>query len=333
MRHRSPDAREPRAGDRRPPAAVGPAAAPGAPPREISLPGLATTLRRGIWLLLAVVLLVLLATAVGLKLSAPLYQATLVVGPAERDLGAASRLAADLEQYADFATLAQTPARFDQISPLERYVEMLASVALAERLEAGHGLLRQIFADQWDPVRERWRPPPGLSQRIRRAVLTFFGFPGWTPPDAAALAQYLRDSITVVRPPGAAVRRLEMQHRDGAFAADLLTRVHEAADTLLREQARERVRRQIDEVERARAEAVRSERRDALEALLADQYRAEALLGAEVPFAAEILRPAAAGAAPVSPGPFLVLGLGLVVGVILGVFVVFLRDALRGHAR
>jgi hypothetical protein len=297
--------------------------------REITLRGLATTLARGWWLLVLVTILCMVAAAVALKMRTPSYTATLVVAPAERDLGAASRLAVELEQYAALATLAQTPTRMDQVSPLERYVELLGSAALAARLEEEHGLLRRLFADQWDEASGTWRPPAGLLAGAQRRVRQFFGFPGWSAPDPPRLAEWLQSQIRVTRPGGIALRRLELAHHEPEFAVDLLTAVHATADQMLREQALARVRRQVAHLEAELAGAGRAERRDALDALLGDQYRVEALLETDLPFAAEVVSPAAASSEPTSPGPVLILALAAFVGLVLGLFVVFLRDALR----
>jgi uncharacterized protein involved in exopolysaccharide biosynthesis len=54
------------------------------------------------------------------------------------------------------------------------------------------------------------------------------------------------------------------------------------------------------------------------------------LLSIDQPYAAQVVVPASAGATPSSLNPLQALGLAVVVGVILGLFVVFLRDALRG---
>ena len=63
--------------------------------------------------------------------------------------------------------------------------------------------------------------------------------------------------------------------------------------------------------------------------MLVEQYQAQALLRADQPYAAQIVVPAKASAGPTSANPLLILALAAVVGVIVGVFLVFLRDALR----
>ena len=297
--------------------------------REITLPGLLLTLRGGLWLLAATVLASVLLAAVALKLREPVYMASMVVAPADRDLGAASRLATELEQYAGLASLAQVPIKLEQVAPIERYTQLIGSVSLAERLDREHQMLRQVFVAQWDEAREAWQPPPGIVAAARRQVLEFFGFPGWTPPTPASLADWLQAKVSVTRQGTTALRQLSFEHPEGDFAARLLMAVHDTADDMLRNEALARVRQQIQNLEQALAVGDADGRRAALEEMLAEQYRAEALLRAEVPYAAEVVSPARASPEPSSMDPILVLGLAAVVGAVVGLFIVFLRDALR----
>jgi capsular polysaccharide biosynthesis protein len=318
------------AGDLAAPARSGTLAGGGPAARDITLPGLVQTLWRGLWLVLAVMVLAVLVSAVGLKLRSPLYTATMVVAPAQTDLGAASQLAVELEQYANLATLAQTPAKLEMVSDLERYVQLFGSTALAARLQAEHGLLQAVFADLWDPERQVWRRPQGPLASLQAAVLGFFGYPAWTEPDVGQLAEWLDSQIVITRLGGGALLRFRMDHWKPEFAAAVLEMVHRAADDLLREEALGRVGSQIAQVEAELASAATPTRREALEQVLVGQYQAQALLRADQPFAAQIVVPANASAGPTSANPLLVLALAAVVGAIVGVFLVFLRDALRG---
>jgi LPS O-antigen subunit length determinant protein (WzzB/FepE family) len=304
-------------------AAVGPTA------REITIPGLVRTLWRGLWLVLAVIVLAVLVTAVALKLREPVYTASMIIAPAQTDLGAASQLVRELEQYANFAALAQTPAKLETVSELDRYVQLFASTALAARLQAEHGLLQAAFADEWDPERQSWREPDGLLAASHAAVLDFFGFPAWTEPDVRHLTEWLNKKIGVIRPGSSALLRLRMEHAKPEFAAAVLEMVHAAADDLLREEALDRVGGQIAQVENELAAAATPTRREALEEVLVGQYQAQALLRADQPYAAQVVVPVKVSAEPTSADPLLILVLAAVVGSILGVFLVFLRDALR----
>jgi uncharacterized protein involved in exopolysaccharide biosynthesis len=308
--------------DRPPRAAVGPVA------REITIPGLVRTLWRGLWLVLALIVVAVLVAALALKVRSPVYTATMIVAPAQTDLGAASQLASELEQYANLAALAQTPAKLEMVSDLERYVQLLGSTTLAARLQAEHRVLQSVFADMWDAERQSWRPPQGFLAASKAAVLGFFGFPGWTEPNAGQLAEWLDSQIAINRVAGSALLRLQLEHAKPALAASLLEVVHRAADDLLREEALGRVGGQIAQVESELATATPT-RRQALEQMLVGQYQAQALLRAGQPYAAQIVVPATASAAPTSANPLLILALAAVVGAILGIFLVFLRDALR----
>ena len=296
---------------------------------EITIRGLLETLGRGWWLLLAAIVLALLVTAAALKLQSPLYTATMIVAPAPTDLSAASQLASELERFASLATLAQSPAKLERVSDLERYVQLFGSTTLAARLQAEHGLLQIVFVDDWDVEAQAWRRPEGLKATLEHAVLGFFGFPSWTEPDIATLAEWLSGGVTVTRLGGSAMLRLRMQHPRPEFATSVVAMVHEAADQQLREDALARIGAQIELAERERAAATSPTRRQALEDMLSAQYQVQALLQVDQPYAAQIMVPVTASATPTSPNPLLILVLAAMVGAILGVFVIFLRDAWR----
>ena len=297
--------------------------------REITIPGLVRTLWRGLWLVVAVIVLAVLATAFVLKLEAPVYTATMVVAPAQADLSAASQLASQLEQFASLATLAQTPAKIEQVSELERYVQLFRSPALASRLQAEHHLLQTVFADQWESERQTWRTPSGVVAAVKGAVLGFFGYPAWTPPNETHLAEWLAYEVNVNRLGGSSLLRIQLSHWRPHFASSVIEWMHQTADQMLREEALARIGAQIAQAESELASATTPTRRTALEEVLVGQYQAQALLRAGQPYAAQIVVPAVASAAPTSANPLVVLALAAVTGAIIGVFLVFLRDALR----
>jgi hypothetical protein len=296
---------------------------------EISIPALITTFRGGIWLFAAVVAVCVLVTAIELKLRLPQYTATMTVAPADADFTAASQLAGELEQFAGLATLGQSAAKIERVSDLERYAQLFGSTALAERLQAEHPLLREVFADEWDPERQAFRPPPGLGPRLERAVLGFFGYPTWTEPDVVRLAGWLGEHVDVSRLGNSSLFQIEITDRRRAFAVSLIDMAHHTADEMLRQSALDRVGGQIAQLESELAKAADPTRKQALEAMLTEQYQAQARLQADQPYAAQVVVPAMASTTPSSLNPLLVLAMAVVVGAILGLFVVFLRDALR----
>jgi uncharacterized protein involved in exopolysaccharide biosynthesis len=123
--------------------------------------------------------------------------------------------------------------------------------------------------------------------------------------------------------------RLQMEHPRPEFATSVVAMVHETADHLLREDALARIGAQIALVERELAAATSPTRREALEDMLSAQYQVQALLQVDQPYAAQVMVPATASATPTSANPLLILVLAAMVGTILGIFVIFLRDAWR----
>jgi hypothetical protein len=298
------------------------------PGEEITLASLWRTTRRGLWTIVLIVLVVLGATVAWLNVRTPVFEASATVAPAARDLAAAGRLVAELEQFAGLATFAQVPERIDQVSTLERFFELLGSVRLAERLEEEHRLLREVFPDQWDAASESWHPPEGLIARLRLALGGLVGAPEWSPPTPVHLARYLEGEIAIRRSSGG-LFQLRLEHRDADLAQRVLTVVIATADDLLRQETLDRVDAQVAHLEDAVERDLPPARHDAIEDLLKEHYQTQALLEVDQPFAVETVSPSVIDPMPVGLDPVLFVILAAVVGTILGLFVVFLRDALR----
>lgn len=262
-----------------------------------------------------------------LKLRAPVYEAAMTVAPAARDVASAGRLAAELEQYAGFATLAQSTGAIEPVSTLDRYLALLTSTRVAERLADDPALLKALFGGEQGGNGDGWKAPDDPVSRIKQAVARFFGFPARPEPGPPALAALLTERLVVRGTAG--IYRITLSDQDPALALQILTGMHEAADALLRDEALAVVRAQIDEIEAQLEQVGDPARRQALEALLASHYQSEALLDIDQAYAAELIDPPSASGWPTSMHPILFLVLAGVVGTILGIFVVFLRDALR----
>lgn len=298
---------------------------------ELSLSGMVATLVRGWWMVALVASVVVLVAVGYLKVRQLEYRAMMVLAPAELDIGTADGLVRNLEQFASLAVLAERPTKLEQVSPIERYGQIIGSLPFAERLRAAEpGIMQAVFRADWDEETGTWRQPPGILLAGYYGIVRFFGYPGWSEPDGESLANFLRNRVEFTVVWASSMRRLALDHPDPELAVTLLERVHAVAEDLLRERARERMAAQISQLEEDLAEpALTPGRRAALEAILARQYQTQALLRADVPYAAEVLSPASAPAEPSSANPILVLALAGVVGVIFGIFAVFLRAALR----
>lgn len=295
---------------------------------EITVASLWRTTRRGFWIIALVAAVVVAATVLWLQIRTPVFVTSATVAPAARDLAAAGQLVAELEQFAALATFAQVPERLDQVSTLDRFFELITSVRLAERLQEDHQLLQQVFEEQWDAEDERWRPPQGPVARFKRTLNRLLGGPAWTPPRPVHLARYLASEIAIRRSAGG-LFRLELEHRDADLAERILTVLIGTADDMLRRESLRRVNAEVAHLEETLQRDLPADREGALRQVLATHYQTQALLEVDQPFAADVVSPPTADPLPVGIDPLLFLVLAAVVGIILGLFVVFLRDALR----
>jgi uncharacterized protein involved in exopolysaccharide biosynthesis len=67
--------------------------------------------------------------------------------------------------------------------------------------------------------------------------------------------------------------------------------------------------------------------------MIANEEKKRLLTAHELPFYIEVFAPPSASSAPVSPRPVLVLGIALITGIVLGMVLALLNDALQQAKR
>lgn len=295
-----------------------------APPREAvareawTFKDLATELHAGRWLLLGLVLVGLAVGLVAVALTQPQYTARLRIAPVEAvpDDGRLRRLAALLPGAIDGST-----------SSMPEFLTLVRSERLARELDSRYGLRERIFP--FDPARNRFLEPDRLIDTLRYAIREALGLPGWSPPTAANLADYLQDRVVVEPAAEHGVYELRFSHPDPGFAADLLLWLYQGADTLVREGQRLRTDRYVEFLtDRLQAEQ-NVEIRTALRSLLLQQMQNRMLTHVDVPFAAKLLDGPHVDADPTTPRLGRTVLIAMLTGFALGVVVVFVRAALR----
>lgn len=142
---------------------------------------------------------------------------------------------------------------------------------------------------------------------------------------AAQIADYLEKHIRVEPAGGTALRRVTYAHPDAAFAVRLLAAVHDAADTMIREEGRARADERAAQLQVALAQTQNAEHRRALTDLLMGQERARMVLAIDQPFAAAIAEAPAAGAKPHWPRKAVVLPVMMLAGAFFGFALFSLR--------
>ncbi|MEO3434954.1 hypothetical protein [Inquilinus sp. CAU 1745] len=249
-----------------------------------------------------------------LRVTPPVYEASLIVAPADPvGLDAAARPRADMSALTGLLL----PDRNDA-SEFDRFLELLTSADVAAGVMEDEALTRRLLSDSWDEETNRWRPPAGVSAWFGRLGARLLGRPGWEPPVADDLARRVDRSLRVERVDSTAMRRLVFRHADAETARAALAALVDAADRLLREAADRRVEARIAYLGDQLSRTLLSEHRLALSNLLARQERRRMMVRSGMPYAAIPVGSIAAPRRPAAPNAPLTLLAGLVFGLALG---------------
>lgn len=287
----------------------------------------ADVLRVGAFALLAG-LAAALTAVVMLRLTEPQYTAALTVGPTARSGGAGVGLRT-LDLSGGAAGVAEPGPADETLSDFSRYLELLRALPTARTLAQDRDLMIRLFPGQWDAAVQSWKPPAGGWATLKRGVLALAGRPGWSPPDAVALAELLRRRVVVAPVGTGPLRRVAFRHADRDFALAALSRLAQAADGHLKAEAARRASAQIEHIRiRLAAGGMPGEHRTALSRLLLEQEQVLIALGVDLPFAADVLEPPHAAALPDSPDVLLTTGASGLAGFALAL-ALFGRGLLR----
>lgn len=218
-------------------------------------------------------------------------------------------------------------------TPFKLYLESLQSRPVATVLAADPAVMHTIFASEWDAGGKRWREPHSVGRSLKNGVLGLLGLPvdRWTPPDAARLQLFLAENIAIDQNIKTPLVTIGMESTDPQFATGFLTKLHLAADQLLREQSRTRTESNIAYLTGKLATVSLAEYREVLFDSIADQEKQMMLVNSTAPFAADPFGPATSSLHPTSPRivPTLVGATlaGLLVGAALAIAVGLRRNA------
>lgn len=306
------------------------ASAPGPSGDDITLLELLTRIWRGRWIVCATTIAVVAIVAIWMRVSSPLYTATMLVAPAASAgsgglTGAASR-------YASLAALAGIDLPSDEIvTPFTEFTETIVSHVVAEQLHRKYKLLPKIFKAGWEWNAEagEWSPRGGLAATVKGWIRAPFDLPPVAPPTATALATYLKKQLSISTVGTTGMRRIEFQHKDPEFAVRLLQWLHLEGDALIRKKAAARASRQIAYIEQKLRTVTSADHRRSLLQLLLDQEREMMMIQVDLPFAARVISAPAASDNPTFPRVVLLGALGILSGFILGILLTFLIDMFR----
>lgn len=285
------------------------------------------------WRLMLLLPLVALAGTLALLWSVqPEFTAVMVVGPTSTS-GFAAMGARIPQPGREAASAAEQGTGSESLSDFARYLHLLTSVPVAERLMADPRLVQRMFPERWDAEAGRWMEPAGATAALRRLLFRLAGREDWVLPDAGAVVQYLRRRI-VVEPVGtSAMRRVRFRHSDRGFALAFLRALGEQADAHLRGEARRRTTAQLEFADALATTVTHTEHRKVFAELRNEQQRVLVMLDVGLPFAADVVEAPSADALPDWPDPTMVLIVALAGGLSVGVMAAAFGATRRSWAR
>ena len=257
------------------------------------------------------------------------YRAQLRVTPAESSAAGARGMG----QLGGLAAAAGLALPTNDNSPFALYVEGVTSSVVAARLADNTDLTKRMFSEEWDARRRRFVEPKSTVRSIAHALRSVLGFPiyEWQAPNEARVRAYLEDHVSVEQTLKSPVVTLAFEHQDPAFAMRLLSEVHRALDTSLREKARRRAEQNIAYLSMQLQRVTLAEHREAVAQALSEQVKARMLASSSMSFAAEPFGSATTSFRPVTPNPAMVLMLGIVLGLTTGLLIVVARWHLANY--
>lgn len=248
----------------------------------------------------------LVLAAVFLATAVPHYRASMLVAPAERRAG--PDIKALLPDNSSFAVqyLVNTLGSQDS-GDYMRFETTLREATVARQLLEDERIVAGVRADRWFTVQDE----------------------NDATESAGKFSAYLTKRVAIEPVGTTPLRRLVYKHPDPAFAGYLLTQLHEAADTIIRQEIRDRTQSREAYLQQALATVDHPDHRRALTSLLMEQEHVQMILAMDEPFAAIVAEPPAAGVQVYWPRKALALPVGVLAGMLLGYIAFVLRRTVR----
>lgn len=274
------------------------------------------TLRRRLWLVAAVAAMALLGAIVYLRIADYTYTAIIRVAPAPTT----ARESASIGALTSLATLTGATLDAIPVTPFRLYIEALNSREVARRLADDDALMHAIFADEWDGTARHWRQPDNFGAGLRNGVLALAGAPPepWTAPDAKRLQQWIGAHVGIDQTPKTPIVTISVGTVDRDLGVAFLGKLHDTADTWLRERTLARTTSNISYLTRKLPSIGLADHRMALIATLNEQEQRLMLVRNPAAYAAERFGPITASPQPTSPRQLPTLVIALVLGALVG---------------
>lgn len=202
------------------------------------------------------------------------------------------------------------------------FISALTSRDAADVLAQDQQLMRGLFPTQWSQSEDRWREPASIIRRFARGTAAFLGVPvePWHPPSGAQVHDYLLDNLEIDDDPKSPVVTLRITSDTPEVAEELLAKLANAIDSLLRKRALAHSTDYIHYLNRELEKVTVTDYRAALISHLFDQEQTRMMASANVAFAAQVFSGPSRSSKPTAPKSVMILIFFAITGALAGVW-------------
>lgn len=256
-------------------------------------------------------------------LRTPAYRAEATIGPVASTAGPSGATQA-------FAAYAGVDLGSGDTGRFSKYLQVLHSYRLAQRLEEHHHVLKYLVPG-WDEQNRRWNPPSGIISSTSLFVKGLFGASAWQPPDAGTLANILSKKMRVERVAGATIldtknqiSTVTLELKDRTVALTVLGWIVDEADSIVREDQLLNTTDRINYLSTSLRKAPEVFLVDSLQRILLDQERVLMTLKADRRYSVDLIDPPNSDRRPVGLSAITLIVISAAMGVIVYVLVVLI---------
>ncbi len=215
-----------------------------------------------------------------------------------------------------------------------RFVEDINSRGVADALANNRTIMTTVFAGEWNRQLGQWGPQQGALHTVGAIARFVVGVPtrSWHPPGGAELQVYIRNRILIIQSAQNPFLTIKILSKDPVFGEYFLEELSNEVNSVLKRQVLTRTDAQIRYLTKTLQTVTVTEHRAALTQALLEQERMRMAASSSLPFAAEPLGPPSVSLQPVSPNPAAVIGVALLAGVFLGIFIALVMSIMPPDA-
>lgn len=304
---------------------------------EIDLAELWRGLVKQKWVILGITFVLTLAVVIASMMMTPKYESKVVLASVSSGDSAGGLMA----KYGGLASLAgiNLPSGGQSISLTQEALELIKSHQFLSAYITQHNLKPILFADSWDAEKQQWRvKSPGLLQRLKGAlssddepVTNAFVYEGMETlaegePNMIAAVKAFNDMLSVSEDSKSGLISLQIKWTNPVQARDWAMDLVKVVDNQLREEAIRKSEQTITYLNTQLQKMPTQDLKEIALNMIADNMKTVTFAKVNPEYVFKVLDPAIVNEQPVSPKKSLMAAVGMVLGLMLGIFVALILN-------